>query len=259
MKQIAILVALAGALTFSGLALASGEGDHHHPEEETTPDSTVVEEQPAHDNANGHHDRETPATLESEYHHDEPMEDHHDGIADDHHNAAAGDHHDAMPETMGHDHSAHEDGTWADGPIERALAWAGKFHPALTNFPIALLIMALLAEAWGMVRGGTPMRAVGRFLAISGGVAAIVTAAAGWLFVGFNIGGDDQLLSIHRLVGSLAGVSGLAAMIVGLRTADADGRNLLRVTVLIAAALVAYNGYLGGQMLYGIDHYDWPA
>ena len=156
--------------------------------------------------------------------------------------------------TTGHDHNAH--GTWADNQLEVFLAWLGRFHPALTNFPIALLVLAALAEllcrASGQARPGLQQGA--RFCAQWGAATALLTAIAGWFYAGFAVGGDDPVMAAHRWNGTLIGL--LAPLLWWL--ARGETRRRYQPLLFLVALLVLGNGYLGGRLLYGADHYDYP-
>ncbi len=154
-----------------------------------------------------------------------------------------------------HDHSAH--GTWADSEIEVFLAWLGRFHPALTNFPIALLLLAALAElACCASRRARPrLQQNARFCAQWGAATALLATIAGWFYGGFAIGGDDPVMAAHRWNGTLIGV--LAPLLWWLAGGETRRRSY-QLLLFLLALLVAGNGYLGGRLLYGADHYDYP-
>lgn len=158
-------------------------------------------------------------------------------------------------------HAAH--GSWAETDVERALAWLGKLHPALTHFPIALLIAAAVGELWGLVGGNRrALQPAVRYCAGLGAAAALVTAVLGWLYAGFDLAADDGVLAAHRWIGTALVPASLAVLWIGVgpRTQH-SGRRAATSTglLLLAAALVAINGHLGGRMLYGPDHYAYPA
>ncbi|MFQ5346350.1 MAG: DUF2231 domain-containing protein [Rhodothalassiaceae bacterium] len=182
---------------------------------------------------------------------------------------AAGDDHD-MSATMSvheeehaggheHDHAAHEHGSWARTGFERFLAWLGAFHPAATNFPIALLILAALAELLYAARGKEAHRTAARFCLWAGALAAMGTAVLGWFYAGFDPAADDPLLAGHRWNGSLVALVALLALWLGVRHwRGTGGAGPYRASLFLVAVLAGLNGYLGGRMLYGADHYDWP-
>lgn len=160
----------------------------------------------------------------------------------------------------GHDHSAHE--SWATNGFERFLAWLGKFHPALTNFPIGLLIAAALAEVLLISRGNSDQRLMhaARYCAALGAFTALLAAGLGWFYAGFDVAGDDATLSAHRWNGTAIGILALGVLAVAEQERRSSGwRNAFRAALFILTIMVSVNGYLGGRMLYGADHYAWPA
>jgi uncharacterized membrane protein len=161
-----------------------------------------------------------------------------------------------------HDHSAHE--SWATNSFERFLAWLGKFHPAVTNFPIGLLIAAALAEILLIFRGKSDQRLMhaARYCAALGAFTALLSAGFGWFYAGFDVSADDSVLSAHRWNGTAIGIlaMGLGVLAIAEQERRSSGwRNAFRAALFILAIMVSVNGYLGGRMLFGADHYAWPA
>ncbi len=255
----ALVLAVLLGLLMTTSSFASGEGHSHEPAPEQ------ISEEPVHDNNDGHNDAAPvePTHDNADGHHDvapmESMEPAHDNADGHHEETAMEGHHDEMAEAGGHDHSAHEEGTWADTKLERLYAWAGKFHPAATNFPIALLLAAALAELLFLLGGNPAMRNATRFCLWTGALSAALTVALGWGFVGFDLANDDQVLSAHRWNGTAIAALALVTLWLGERSFKPRGSpGAFRVSLLLVAAMVAYNGYLGGKMVYGADHYAWP-
>lgn len=212
--------------------------------------------QDVHDSSDGHHVESPPQgpPITSE-----ETDGHHEGLTDDHHTSTADDHHDATVEAESHDHAAHADGTWATNDAERFYAWLGKFHPAATNFPIALLLAAFFADVLFVIFGTVGLRHAARFCLWGGGLMAVATAALGWGFVGFTFAEDDAILSAHRWNGTaLAGLA-IPAIWLGERAFQGRGVVAFRTTLVLVAAMAAYNGYLGGKMVYGEGHYNYPS
>lgn len=198
---------------------------------------------------------DTPATQNAE-----PAPNHREDVHESaaHEHAAGTDHPVPPVKTEEHDHAAHEV-TWAETGFERFLAWLGAFHPAATNFPIALLIAAALAELMHLRGGREGYRSAARFCLWAGALTATATAVLGWLYAGFDLAGDDRLLAAHRWNGTVVGLLALAALWTGERhRRSAGSRATYHASLLLVALLAGLNGYLGGRMLYGADHYDWP-
>jgi mono/diheme cytochrome c family protein len=141
---------------------------------------------------------------------------------------------------------------------ERSLAWLGKLHLLALHFPIALSVLATLAEAWAWCRGRLPPRFVLlclRWAACS----ALPVAALGWLLARTGLGaGNPEVLLAHRWLGTLAALWLLAAA----WSAEVDaqgGHRTIRTRVLIfgGALLVAAAAHLGGSLVHGVDFLSW--
>ncbi|RMD89438.1 MAG: hypothetical protein D6807_03690 [Alphaproteobacteria bacterium] len=162
-------------------------------------------------------------------------------------------------EAHAHNHAAHEHGSWAKTGFERFLAWLGAFHPAATNFPIALLLFAVLAELLYAIRGKESDRTAAHYCLWGGALAAAGTAVLGWFYAGFDLAADDPLLAAHRWNGTFVAVLALLALWLGVRNKRGTaGDGAYRLGLVIVTLLASFNGYLGGRMLYGADHYEWP-
>ncbi len=246
----------------TGTAFASGTGHSHDEPSSTSVESPMSSDQggASHEHAveetSGHHSDQEPGG-----HHDEERsmdadgDDHHADVLDGHH----GD--DAMNAEMSeHDHASHEDGTWAKNGFQRLLAWVGKFHPAATNFPIALLLAAAFAEFLFLSTQNSAFRQAARFCLWAGAVSALGTALLGWFFVGFDFSADDAVLSAHRWNGTATAFISLIALGLGERAFVGRGSIILfRIVLVVVALMAGFNGLLGGKMVYGEDHYEWPT
>jgi len=140
----------------------------------------------------------------------------------------------------------------------RVLAFAGKFHPVVVHFPIALLMLGALAEA--MALSGRAWAAQAARLCVPLGVAAAVLATVLGLLSATFGGYATATIWTHRLLGILATVLGVVAL--ALRPAYEDPssqaatrRGLYRLGLLAAAALTGLAGHYGGVIVHGEDHF----
>ncbi len=138
------------------------------------------------------------------------------------------------------------------------LAWLGKFHPVATHFPIALFSVAALAELLLIWRPRDGLREVVRFSLWVGAVGALLAAPFGWFFAGLRMVDDEWVMTAHRWAGTATAIWALVILSLCERThrRGAD-RSALRTTIFLGAALVGVTGFLGGSLIYGLDHYAW--
>ncbi|AMG75160.1 DUF2231 domain-containing protein [Sphingopyxis granuli] len=177
------------------------------------------------------------------------------------HEEAAGAMHD--PEFMAQSHPS-ADGVGERQTPEQALEAAiaenrvtstgdflGRLHPIAAHFPVALLLMAALAELLLALRPALGLETTVRFLVAGGAIGALVAALLGWFAAGWRLSDRSQTLGVHRWNGSaVAGVAILAAWFAF----RSNRRSGLRVTLAILAVALVVQGYLGGEMVFGPNH-----
>lgn len=156
-----------------------------------------------------------------------------------------------------HDHASEEGSL---GPVQHAGAWLGKLHPLSVHFPIALLMVATLAELMRWITQNRWFTAPAQFAAVLGGLMGVIAAILGWLFGGFQVTDGDWIMTTHRWVGTATGA--VALLIVFFCVADIRAPSPARhkrylVALLLGTALVSVSGFLGGALIYGIDHLAW--
>jgi mono/diheme cytochrome c family protein len=152
-----------------------------------------------------------------------------------------------------------EAGLAAEAPGQRFLRWIGKFHLLLLHFPIALLVAAAVAEGWSVVRASRVPGPAVRFCVLLGAVAAVATAALGWLHALGGYGaGLPRILTLHRWLGTAAGLGAVVTAVFCERDARRGVRSrLTRVLLFGTALLVGLAGHLGGTLAHGEDFFDW--
>ena len=142
-------------------------------------------------------------------------------------------------------------------------AFFGQFHPAFVHFPIALLLTAMAAEAVAWATGRNWIHHVGVFNLHLGGISAILAAALGCALAATT---DVETalrgtLLYHRWTGIAAALWSLVALLAwhGRRLGGRPGSLAwYRLALLAGGGLIAVCAFLGGAMLYGWDHYQWP-
>ena len=132
-------------------------------------------------------------------------------------------------------------------------------HSAVTHFPIAMLIAALLFELGSPIFKKPEWRMVSFWLLVTAVVTAPISLITGIKTADHLLaqgGVAAHVMQQHRLYAFVA--SGLALIILAWRIAVKDrlakgAIALSLVLTLFAVAAVGYTGYLGGRMILGED------
>jgi uncharacterized membrane protein len=145
---------------------------------------------------------------------------------------------------------------------KKLLRLVGRFHPVSTHFPVALMLVAVLAEGLVWWTGRNSWSQTVRFLVVLAAMGAVATVILGWINASFTnyLGENVSILFWHRWVGTLTGVWALVCSVL-LLLCDDDLKSLarrrFRGALLLGAGLVSIAGFLGGALVYGLDHYAW--
>lgn len=150
-----------------------------------------------------------------------------------------------------------------DMPLwERMVRWVGRFHPLSTHFPVALMFIALVAEALAWwTRRDSWLQTV-RFLVFFGAGGSLVAAGLGWINAYFSsyVGASAGILVWHRWLGTFTALWATACAVMSIQSECAEGsleRRRFRGALIIGAVLVGVSGFLGSALIYGLDHYSW--
>lgn len=164
----------------------------------------------------------------------------------------------------GHDHDVAVDARQPEqiSGIKRAVKFAGKFHPLVVHFPIALILMALLAEGLLTATGRTVFAGCGRFCILAGAAGAVMAAGQGWMAGEFaKYPGDlAVVLFRHRWLGvSVAVLTVLTAGAGEMRERHQQRKwdYLFRIMLVLCAILVGLTGHFGATLIYGLDYFSW--
>jgi uncharacterized membrane protein len=135
------------------------------------------------------------------------------------------------------------------------IALTGRLHPLLVHFPIALVLVAAVAELAATVSGSREWRTVAVVNLRVGAAFAIATAVAGWLLASAVAVDDGRSLEYHRWLGSVSAVAAIGAALATSRIDDRPTavRWFYRVALFWAAALVGVAGHLGARLVWGAD------
>jgi mono/diheme cytochrome c family protein/uncharacterized membrane protein len=145
--------------------------------------------------------------------------------------------------------------------LDKLTRWLGKLHPAAIHFPIALLTAAAGAEVLRLLTGNPVFDAASRYCIWFGTLGAVVAGALGWFAGGFQLNDASWVMTTHRWLGTF--VVAWAALVLVL--SEASGRPnrrrtrmCFRVALLVVPVLILVTGFLGGAVVFGLNHYSWP-
>lgn len=145
---------------------------------------------------------------------------------------------------------------------KRGLRWLGQFHPVTTHFPVALMFVAVLAEALAWWTRRQSWLGTVRFLVVIAALSAVAAGTLGWINAYFSSYSKSAgaLLWWHRWLGTGTSVWVLicAGLILIHKCEEGSKeRQRFRGALLVGAALVGISGFLGSALIYGLDHYAW--
>ena len=134
------------------------------------------------------------------------------------------------------------------------MALTGRLHPLLVHFPIALILIAAIAELVAVTTRLPEWRTVAVANVRAGAAFAVASAGAGWLLASSRIVEASAALERHRWLGLMAA---LAAVAAALTTGNIDWSPrrlwLYRIALFSAAAFVAVAGHFGAVLVWGAD------
>ena len=145
---------------------------------------------------------------------------------------------------------------------KKAIRWVGRFHPVSTHFPVALMYVAVLAEAFGWWTRRESWLATVRFLVVLAALGSVATAGLGWVNASFTsyVGQSASILLWHRWLGTFTAVWAVGCASLAVIAECKEGspeRRRFRGALLVGALLVGVTGFLGSALIYGLDHYAW--
>lgn len=145
----------------------------------------------------------------------------------------------------------------------RAVRFAGKFHPLIVHFPIALILVAALCEVTFMVTGRAHFSIAAHLGIRAGALTALVAITLGWAAASFaNYPGElAKALFFHRWLGVSTGVGTVLAGSASLIFRGTSGNPrtvwIYRALLFLSAALVGVTGHFGAVLIYGYEHFQW--
>lgn len=144
----------------------------------------------------------------------------------------------------------------------KLIVWLGAFHPPMVNFPVALLAVGAFAEVLTMMTGKTEFSIAARFCVRLGAAGALAAGILGWFFAGFHVADKGWIMTTHRWLGTSTVLVAMLAWGLGelswRQSQSAGARRRYRFAIFLSSALVLATGFLGGALVFGLDHYAWP-
>ncbi len=178
---------------------------------------------------------------------------HHEAGAktDDHHANANADHH-------GNGSGGGEHSHWGVSPDSTAfakkMAAIGTFHPVLVHFPIALFIVAALAQILILAGRMSPGSNIVRFLLWCGMFGAVLSALLGWAHSGPPQANEASIMFAHRWIGTSIALGSIVLVFIveySQRNKHSTYLGLCTILLFSLALAVAVNGFLGGALAHG--------
>lgn len=164
--------------------------------------------------------------------------------------------------TPGHDHATGH-AQVSDFPT-RLIRFAGKFHPPLVHFPIALILMAALAEFGAASLGRVRLSEAAFLCLVAGAVTAVAAAGIGWA-AGSGARfpqeiGSISVLWLHRWLGvgtAILSTLTVASGALSRRRPSGGSRGLYRTLLFLSAVLVGATGHFGAALVFGLNHFTF--
>ncbi len=148
--------------------------------------------------------------------------------------------------------------------LARVIRFAGQFHPIAVHFPIALIMAAAVAELLGVFTGTgkSLFLNASRFAIFVGALGAIAAMLLGWA-TGASAHYPPEFsltFHLHRWMGTSSSVAIVVCAVLcelSYRRDNAALRSGYRVALGLSVVLISLTGYLGGTLVYGLNHYTW--
>ena len=136
---------------------------------------------------------------------------------------------------------------------QRLVSWLGRLHTVVIHFPIAMFIGALAVELFGIWKRDKQYEAAARVMLMVGAVGAVVAAALGWFAGGFYLTDRNQVLMLHRWLGTAIAVAGFILLFMSARArrAPEEPRSAYWIGLGLMTVAIAIQGYIGGSFMHG--------
>lgn len=162
----------------------------------------------------------------------------HEGMADAHEMAAEK-----------HEEAADENKTFG----QRLVSWLGRLHTVVIHFPIAMFVGALAVELFGIWRRDDRYRSAAHVMLGVGAIGAVVAALLGWFAGGFYLTDRNQILMLHRWLGTAIAIAGVALLYMAGHAGRMPERprTIYWIGLALMTIAIAIQGYIGGSFMHG--------
>jgi uncharacterized membrane protein len=169
-------------------------------------------------------------------------------------------------ENTDHNHAGHRhdlSGDTNQGITDSLVRWVGQLHLVSIHFPIALIIVAALAEILYWFWPELVFANTGRVTIVLAAVTVIPTALFGWAHsAGVTYASDlYDIFWWHRF----GGIGTVILTVLAAIVSELQWRREIRYTrpaylLLLGCAVifVSFTGFLGGELTFGVGHLSLP-
>lgn len=132
----------------------------------------------------------------------------------------------------------------------------GELHPFIVHFAVGLLLIAPIADIFGLLLRRETLLSTGRWTTLLGTGFAVLAVASGWgaeASLGAHSAAGEALLNLHEVLGYVA--AGMWLPIAGWRAASKlalplRARTLYLASSFAAAAVLMVETGFGGALVY---------
>jgi len=163
-----------------------------------------------------------------------------------------------MHEDLAHAHEMaaehHEQAADRDKTLgQRIVSWLGRLHTLAIHFPVAMFVGALGVELFGLWRRNREYQAAAHVMLMVGAVGAVIAAILGWFAGGFYLSDRNQILMIHRWLGTAIAAAGFVLLYLSAsaRRAPDEPRTIYWIILGTMTVAIAVQGYMGGSFMHG--------
>lgn len=134
----------------------------------------------------------------------------------------------------------------------------GRFHPLLVHFPIALIVVVTTLRVIALVLKQPRLNAGTTLLVYVAAVSAVVSAGAGLALASGDTwhGSSADRLELHRWLGLAGSGMAVVAAIVEYLRRHKEHDVMNAAFLVLSAALVSAGAHLGGELVFGEDHFS---